>query len=53
MHEYDPNRAGLCKQVVGGVICHQPACTPAHIRFDKAAVEQEAARLQRCFDATN
>jgi len=32
-HEYDPNRQGKCKRIVGNEICHLGADADVHTRF--------------------
>lgn len=34
MHEFDPNRRGLCKVHVSGRMCHLPVDAPVHTRFE-------------------
>lgn len=35
MHEFQPNRRGKCKTIVGHEICHKEETAPEHVRYSR------------------
>jgi hypothetical protein len=45
MHEFWPNKKGLCKRIVGCQMCHEPEDAEVHQRFVRKQKEDEEERV--------